>query len=192
MTKKVNLEPVQISNKIAFSNSKHQVDSMHNRWNRHAQLLNISGGTRKKRRGKKGGSKSCGCSGVPKASPTFIAGSSNNMSPNANDNILQGQQLLANTLCAGSLDNMGDSWSGSGGGKRKRRGGVSALGSFVESLNNMNGGKKRRRTKRKRRRKSRKKKRRSRKRRSRKRRSRKRRSRKRRKNKRSSSRKKRR
>jgi len=180
MTKKVNLEPVQISNKIAFSNSKHQVDSMHNRWNRHAQLLNISGGTRKKRRGKKGGSKSCGCSGVPKASPTFIAGSSNNMSPNANDNILQGQQLLANTLCAGSLDNMGDSWSGSGGGKRKRRGGVSALGSFVESLNNMNGGKKRRRTKRKRRRKSRKKKRRSRKRR------------KRRKNKRSSSRKKRR
>ncbi len=190
MTKKVNSEPVQISNKIAFSNSKHLVDSLHKRWGQQSKLLNISGGTRKKRRGKKGGSKSCGCSGVPKASPTFIAGSSNNMSPNANDNILQGQQLLANTLCAGSLDNMGDSWSGSGGGKRKRRGGVSALGSFVESLNNMNGGKKRRRTKRKRRRKSRKKKRRSRKRRSRKRRSRKRR--KRRKNKRSSSRKKRR
>jgi len=159
MTKKVNLEPVQISNKIAFSNSKHLVDSLHKRWGQQSKLLNISGGTRKKRRGKKGGSKSCGCSGVPKASPTFIAGSSNNISPNANENLLQGQQLLANTLCAGSLDNMGDSWSGSGGGKRKRRGGTSALGNFVESLNNMSGGKKRRRTKRKRRRKSRRKKR---------------------------------
>ena len=44
MTKKVNLEPVQISNKIAFSNSKHLVDSLHKRWGQQSKLLNISGG----------------------------------------------------------------------------------------------------------------------------------------------------
>ena len=114
--------------------------------NRHSHLINKSGGTRKKKRykkrryKKKGGSKTCGCSGVPTASATFTAGSSQNLSPNGNDLIKIGQQNLANTLCSGSLDSMGDSWStSSGGGKRKRLGGSSALGSFVESLNNMNG-----------------------------------------------------
>jgi len=43
------------------------------------------------------------------------------MSPNANDNLAASQQLIANTLCAGSLDNMGDSWSQGGGHKRKRK-----------------------------------------------------------------------
>jgi len=81
------------------------------------------GGKRKKRRRKrkKGGSKSCACSGVPTTITTYTAGSSDAMSPNANDNLAASQQLIANTLCAGSLDNMGDSWSQGGGRKRKRR-----------------------------------------------------------------------
>ena len=81
------------------------------------------GGKRKKRRRKrkKGGSKSCACSGVPTTITTYTAGSSDAMSPNANDNLAASQQLIANTLCAGSLDNMGDSWSQGGGRKRKRK-----------------------------------------------------------------------
>lgn len=120
---------------------------------KHNELLikagaNVGGKRRNKKKGgrksrrKKGGSKSCGCSGVPTTITTYTAGSSNTMSPNPNDNIAAAQQLMANTLCAGSLDSMGDSWSG--GGTRKKRGGTSALGTFVENLNNMNGGKKRR------------------------------------------------
>ena len=81
------------------------------------------GGKRKKRRRKRkrGGSKSCACSGVPTTITTYTAGSSDAMSPNANDNLAASQQLIANTLCAGSLDNMGDSWSQGGGRKRKHK-----------------------------------------------------------------------
>ena len=78
------------------------------------------GGTRRKKR-KRGGSKSCACSGVPTTITTYTAGSSNAMSPNPNDNLAASQQLIANTLCAGSLDNMGDSWSQSGGRKRRTK-----------------------------------------------------------------------
>ena len=146
----------QISAEAFFSNHPNINKNRLFRADRHSQLINKSGGTRKKRRyKKKGGSKTCGCSGVPTTAPTFTAGASKNMSPNGNGLIKIGQQNLANTLCSGSLDSMGDSWStSSGGGKRKRLGGSSALGSFVESLNNMNGGKKRKKTRRRRRRKS--------------------------------------
>ena len=94
---------------------------------KHHQLLVKAGanrgGKRKKRRRKrkKGGSKNCACSGVPTTITTYTAGSSDAMSPNANDNLAASQQLIANTLCAGSLDNMGDSWSQGGGRKRKRK-----------------------------------------------------------------------
>ena len=145
----------QISAEAFFSNHPNINKNRLFRADRHSQLINKSGGTRKKRRyKKKGGSKTCGCSGVPTASATFTSGASPNMSPNGNDLIKTGQQNLANTLCSGSLDSMGDSWStSSGGGKRKRLGGSSALGSFVENLNNMNGGKRRKKTRRRGRRK---------------------------------------
>lgn len=151
----------QISAPAFYSTHPHHQRNRQIMTNRHSHLINKSGGTRKKKRykkrryKKKGGSKTCGCSGVPTASATFTAGASQTMSPNGNGLIKIGQQNLANTLCSGSLDSMGDSWStSSGGGKRKRLGGSSALGSFVESLNNMNGGKKRKKTRRRRRRKS--------------------------------------
>jgi hypothetical protein len=93
----------------------------------HQNLLNKAGANRggkrkKKRKGgrKKGGSKTCGCSGVPIQTVSYPTGSSSAMSPNPNDNLAAAQQLMANTLCAGSLDNMGDSWSQGGGRKRKR------------------------------------------------------------------------
>jgi len=127
--------------KILNGNSKHNTLLKNAGANGGGKRRNKKKGGRKSRR-KKGGSKSCGCSGVPTTITTYTDGSSNTMSPNPNDNIAAAQQLMANTLCAGSLDSMGDSWSG--GGTRKKRGGTSALGTFVENLNNMNGGKKRR------------------------------------------------
>ena len=66
------------------------------------------------------------------------------MSPNPNDNIQSSQQQFADSACASTGDAMGDSWGQKGG---------SDLGKFIENLNNMSGGKRRksRRKKRKKR-----------------------------------------
>lgn len=87
--------------------------------------------TRKNKK-KKGGSKSCGCGSTPSAVVSYPAGSSSSMSPNPNDNIQSAQQQFADSACASTGDVMGDSWSQTGG---------SDLGKFIESLNNMSGGK---------------------------------------------------
>ena len=89
--------------------------------------------TRKNRK-KKGGSKSCGCGSTPSTVVSYPAGSSSSMSPNPNDNIQSAQQQFADSACASTGDAMGDSWSQTGG---------SDLGKFIESLNNMSGGKRR-------------------------------------------------
>ena len=88
---------------------------------------------------KKGGS-TCGCGNTPSNIVSFSSGSSNNMSPNPNANIASAQQAFADGACASSGDNA-SGWGQTGG---------SDLGKFMESLNNMSGGKKKK-TKRKRR-----------------------------------------
>ena len=89
--------------------------------------------TRKNRK-KKGGSKSCGCGSTPSTVVSYPAGSSSSMSPNPNDNIQSSQQQFADSACASTGDAMGDTWGQKGG---------SDLGKFIESLNNMSGGKRR-------------------------------------------------
>lgn len=96
--------------------------------------------TRKNRK-KKGGSKSCGCGSTPSTVVSYPAGSSSSMSPNPNDNIQSSQQQFADSACASTGDAMGDSWSQTGG---------SDLGKFIESLNNMSGGKRRKNRRKKR------------------------------------------
>ena len=88
----------------------------------------------KKNRKKKGGSKSCGCGSTPSSVVSYPAGSSSSMSPNPNNNISSAQQQFADSACASTGDAMGDSWSQKGG---------SDLGKFIESLNNMSGGRRR-------------------------------------------------
>ena len=60
------------------------------------------------------------------------------MYPNPNQNIQSAQQQFADSACASTGDAMGDSWSQSGG---------SDLGKFIENLNNMSGGKRRKKKK---------------------------------------------
>ena len=96
--------------------------------------------TRKNRK-KKGGSKSCGCGSTPSTVVSYPAGSSSSMSPNPNDNIQSSQQQFADSACASTGDAMGDSWSQTGG---------SDLGKFIDSLNNMSGGKRRKNRRKKR------------------------------------------
>lgn len=96
--------------------------------------------TRKNKK-KKGGSKSCGCGSTPSTVVSYAAGSSSSMSPNPNDNIQSAQQQYADSACASTGDAMGDTWNQTGG---------SDLGKFIENLNNMSGGKRRKNRRKKR------------------------------------------
>tara|TARA_B100000795_G_scaffold168307_1_gene126733 strand:- start:1471 stop:2001 length:531 start_codon:yes stop_codon:yes gene_type:complete len=87
---------------------------------------------------KKGGA-CCGATSINV--PSFPAGASTGAFPNANYNILASTQHLANLNCASS----GDSTSG----WENLKGGSTALGGFMENLNNIKGGRKRRKQRRK-------------------------------------------
>ena len=140
MTKSLKLPKISVKALFPSAALKHGHNETLQMRMRHNNRIIRAGGkykksrkTRKNRK-KKGGSKSCGCGSTPSTVVSYPAGSSSSMSPNPNDNIQSAQQQFANSACASTGDAMGDTWGQKGG---------SDLGKFIESLNNMSGGKRR-------------------------------------------------
>ena len=138
MTKSLKLPKISVKALFPSAALKHGHSERLQMRIRHNNRIIRAGGNKKrktkKNRKKKGGSKSCGCGSTPSTVVSYPSGSSSSMSPNPNDNIQSAQQQFANSACASTGDAMGDSWSQTGG---------SDLGKFIESLNNMSGGKRR-------------------------------------------------
>ena len=98
------------------------------------QNMGAAGGARRRRGG--GGAPVCPTApGVPTISPTYAAGANNNMSPNGNHNIYAGLKLQAVQKANAQNDSVAG-WADI----NKTQAGGSALGNFVENLNNMAGG----------------------------------------------------
>jgi hypothetical protein len=138
MTKSLKLPKISVKALFPSAALKHGHNETLQMRIRHNNRIIRAGGKKKrktrKNRKKKGGSKTCGCGSTPSTVVSYPAGSSSSMSPNPNDNIQSSQQQFADSACASTGDAMGDSWNQTGG---------SDLGKFIESLNNMSGGKRR-------------------------------------------------
>ena len=138
MTKSLKLPKISVKALFPSAALKHgHNETLQMRMRHNNRIIRAGGNIKRKTRKKgkkKGGSKSCGCGGTPSTVVSYPAGSSSSMSPNPNDNISSAQQQFADSACASTGDAMGDSWSQKGG---------SDLGKFIESLNNMSGGKRR-------------------------------------------------
>ena len=144
MTKSLKLPKISVRALFPSAALKHGHSETLQMRIRHNNRIVRAGGNKKRKtrkyKKKKGGSKNCGCGSTPSNVVSYPAGSSSSMSPNPNDNIQSAQQQFANSACASTGDVMGDSWSQNGG---------SDLGKFIESLNNMSGGRKRKKRNRK-------------------------------------------
>jgi len=128
----------------------------HNTLQRHnklqASLIHNTGGHSGGRRRKRGGSTIPVCKSapnVPSVAPTYLGGDSNKMYPNGNQNIFSALTGQKSQVANSALDNTGG-WAS----VKTQSGGAPDLGNFIESLNNMSGGRRRRRKRRSRRRKT--------------------------------------
>ena len=100
-----------------------------------------AGGGRHKRGGKTPPScPTLAGTGIPAVAPTYAAGASDHMSPNGNTNIHAALTVQA-TQKAQALNDSTAGWADIN--NNPQSGGGSALGGFIESLNNMSGGTKR-------------------------------------------------
>ena len=101
----------------------------------HTALLSSTGAHGGGRR-RRGGDTCATAPGVPNIAPTYAAGSSNQMKPNGNQNIANSLKLAASQQANASQDGT-QGWAKV---DNNKKGGGSALGNFVENLNNMSGG----------------------------------------------------
>jgi hypothetical protein len=100
------------------------------------ELQNTTGGG-KNRRGGGDANETCPGTGVSTVVPTYISGGNNHMSPNANENTHAAMQLQAVQKAQSALDST-KGWS-----DIKQGGGGPSLENFIENINSMAGGKKR-------------------------------------------------
>lgn len=108
------------------------------------KLINTTGGG-KNQGGGESTNQTCPGTSVSTVVPTYISGNNQHMSPNGNDNINAAMQLQASQQGQAIFD------STAGWDKIQQNGGAPSLENFIENINNMAGGKKRK-TKRRRKR----------------------------------------